>query len=130
MEYWLLGAQVAPREFELLETRGFGVRFCNQSTQRRREVNVIVLDLNNWQDDQGRKFAALPNPEREQQVRQQVDSVMGGVAGRSTVLVVYAAGRFDYLDEVGRDLLVAPTNNPVTLVGTVVDAAYLAAGNS
>jgi hypothetical protein len=130
VEYWLLSAQIPPRELGLLETRGFGVRFCNQTGQRRgRDVDVVVLDLNNWQDDQGHKFSELSGTEKNQQVKRQLDLVREGVARKSTVFVVFVAGRYDYLDEVGHDRLVAPTNNPVTLVGTVVDAAYLAAGD-
>jgi len=72
-------------------------------------------------------FAVLSPQEKEQQVRRQVDLVRSATA--QAAVVVYVAGRFDYLDEVGRDRLVAPTNNPVTLVGTVVDAAYLVVGD-
>lgn len=66
-------------------------------------------------------------PEKEQQVRRQIDLVTAAI-GRAAI-VVFVTGRFDYLDEVGRDCLVAPTNNQVTLVGTVVDAAYLVVGD-
>lgn len=124
--YWLLGAQTMPRELELLETRGFQVQFCTQP-QRGREVDVVVVDLNNWQDEGGRGFAALLDAEKEQQVRRQIDLVKAMI-GRAAI-VVFVAGRFGYLDEVGRDRLVAPTNNSVTLVGTVVDAAYLVVGD-
>jgi len=124
--YWLLAAQSPPRELDLLETRGFQVQFCAQP-QRGRDVDVVVLDLNNWCDSQGQMFAVLSPQEKEQQVRRQVDLVRSATA--QAAVVVYVAGRFDYLDEVGRDRLVAPTNNPVTLVGTVVDAAYLVVGD-
>jgi len=124
--YWLLAAQSPPRELDLLETRGFQVQFCAQP-QRGRDVDVVVLDLNNWCDSQGQMFAVLSPQEKEQQVRRQVDLVRSATA--QAAVVVYVAGRFDYLDEVGRDRLVAPTNNPVTLVGTVVDVAYLVVGD-
>jgi hypothetical protein len=125
--YWLLAGNDPPREFEALLTRGFEVEFCSQS--RRQNADVMVLDLNNWCDEQGQKFAVLPNDEQIRQVKRQVDLILER-ATRTAVLVVYVAKRFDYLDEVGRDRLVAPTNNPVTLVGTVVDAAYLVVGNN
>jgi hypothetical protein len=130
VEYWLLGGQMPPRELKLLETRGFqNVEFCTQDGQpRRRDVDVVVLDLNNWCNAKGTKFGALTPQDRDVEVKRQVDLIQTGVAGRSMVFVVYASGRYDYLDEVGQNYLVTPTNNPVTLVGTVVDAAYLAAG--
>jgi hypothetical protein len=133
VEYWLLGVQTPPKEFGLLERRGFQqVRFCDRDGQqsRRRDVDVVVLDLNNWCDAQGRAFGDLPQADRELKVKEQLDLITSGVAGRSMVFVVYVAGRYDYLDEVGKTYLVTPTNNPVTLVGTVVDAAYLAAGQT
>lgn len=130
VEYWLLDGQSRPREFELLRTRGFNVRFCDQAAQRRkRTVDIIVLDLNNWQDNQNRKFGELSEIERQQQVKRQFDLARDSIAGTSTAIVVYAFGRYDYLDEAGRDRLVAPTNNAVTLVGMVVDAAYLVVGD-
>jgi hypothetical protein len=45
------------------------------------------------------------------------------------VIVVYVTGTINYLNEVGQRLLIAPTNNKVTLVGMVVDAAYLVVGD-
>lgn len=131
VEYWLFGGQMPPREFKLLETRGFQqVRFFNQDGQsRRRDVDVVVLDLNNWCDAQGTKFGAMVKVDQDAQVQVQVDRVTAGVAGRSMVFVVFATGYFAYLNEVGQDYLVTATNNPVSLVGTVVDAAYLAAGD-
>jgi hypothetical protein len=131
VEYWLLGGQPRPREFQLLETRGFQqVQFCNQEGQRsrRRDVDVVVLDLNNWCDAQGKAFGALTKADQEAKVKEQLDLITSGVAGRSMVFVVFVAGRYDCLDEVGKTYWVTPTNNSVTLVGTVVDAAYIAAG--
>lgn len=95
--------------------------------QRGRDADVVVLDLNNWRDAQGRGLMTLSAAEKEQQVRRQIDLVTAAI-GRAAI-VVFVAGRFNYLDEVGRDRLVAPTNNSVTLVGTVVDAAYLVMGD-
>ncbi|MBW4514628.1 MAG: hypothetical protein KME11_05325 [Timaviella obliquedivisa GSE-PSE-MK23-08B] len=124
--YWLLDAQMQPRELALLETRGFQVQFCTQP-QRGRDIDVVVVDLNNWQDGQGRIFAESSPMEKEQQVRRQVDLVKAMMV--QAAIVVFVSGRFDYLDQVGRDRLVAPTNNSVTLVGMVVDAAYLMVGD-
>jgi hypothetical protein len=133
VEYWLLGVQTPPKEFGLLEKRGFQqIRFCDRDGQqsRRRDVDVVVLDLNNWCDAQGTAFGALTKAEQELKVKEQLDLVTSGVAGRSMVFVVFVTGRYDCLDEAGKTYLVTATNNPVTLVGTVVDAAYLAAGEA
>jgi hypothetical protein len=132
IEYWLLGGQTPPKEFGLLEKRGFQqIRFCDRDGQsRRRDVDVVVLDLNNWCDAQGATFGELSQADREGKVKEQLDLITSGVAGRSMVFVVFVTGRYDCLDEAGKTYLVTATNNPVTLVGTVVDAAYLAAGEA
>jgi hypothetical protein len=132
VEYWLLGAQVPPPEYDLLQTRGFNnVEFCTRPVQRRRqEVDVIVLDLNNWQDAQNRKFKELPKEEKEQQAEHQIGLIEERLdAKASMVIVVYVTGVIDYLNKVGQRRLIAPANNKVTLVGMVVDATYLVVGD-
>lgn len=124
VDYWLFGGADLPREAILLEDRGFPVEFRSHPQRRGKRADVVVVDLNNWQDENGRSFGEFSQPEKEAELKRQIDQI----PSRTGAIVVYAAGRYDYLDEVGKVRLVAPTNNPVTLVGMVVDAAYLVRG--
>jgi hypothetical protein len=83
----------------------------------------------------GRSFKEAQETARSA-VSRQVEERMAAIADnridlvrRSLLFVVFATGYFAYLNEVGQDYLVTVTNNSVSLVGTVVDAAYLAAGD-
>jgi hypothetical protein len=129
VDYWLLGTNPLPEEFSLLVGRGF------RSVRQRRDEraiaevcgDVVVLDLENWVDAAGQRFASLAEDVREREAQRQVDLVMG-MLPRGAVLVVYTRLTVKYLFGVPRTRLMSPSNNPVTLVGMVADAAYIAAG--
>lgn len=130
--YWLLGAEVPPQEKELLQQRGFQVDFygapIRSSRQwQRQSHDVVVLDLKNWRNAEGGSFGGRPGIDWEtEELKRQLDLLLGYYSDVRTPIVVYVPGRRDYLDEVGKTRLIAPTNNKVTLIGMVVDSAYLA----
>ncbi|KAM3090195.1 hypothetical protein ACKFKG_30585 [Phormidesmis sp. 146-35] len=129
VDYCLLSKTAVPTEFELLNGRGFrSVRLRQEETQlRRSSAQVVVLDLENWVNGQGLRFPTLPEGEREQTAKQQVD-VLLDILPIEVVLVVYVRSTVKYLFSVPKDRYVSPANNPITLVGMVTDAAYVAAG--
>ncbi|KAM3098711.1 hypothetical protein ACKFKF_16700 [Phormidesmis sp. 146-12] len=129
VDYCLLSKTAVPTELELLNGRGFqSVRLRQEETQlRRSSAQVVVLDLENWVNGQGLRFPTLPEGAREQTAKQQVD-VLLDILPIEVVLVVYVRSTVKYLFSVPKDRYVSPANNPITLVGMVTDAAYVAAG--
>lgn len=113
-----------PKEYALLEdTQRFqDVTFCRSLLEVKRSPgDVVVLDVINW-------AAAQAMDERDRLVEEQLTGLLGlSVWTASTVLVVYVAGRLNCLNRVG-NRYVLPANNPVTLVGHVVNGAYVAYG--
>jgi hypothetical protein len=129
VDYWLFGTEPLPTEYALLVSRGF------RSVRPRRDDralaqpcgDVVVLDLENWENAAKQKFPDLAKDEREQEAQRQVDLLMG-MLPKHAVLVVYTRSVVTYLYGVPKNRLVTPVNNPVTLVGMVSDGAYIAAG--
>lgn len=129
VDYCLMGAKAIPKEFDFLKRRGFQEVRPRQDEQqlRRSSAQVVVLDLENWVNLQGVPFSKLPDGDRESVAKQQVDLLLD-VLAIDIVLVVYVRSPVKYLYSVPKDRYVSPANNPVTLVGMVSDAAYVAAG--
>nr|RNJ64970.1 MAG: hypothetical protein EDM05_33690 [Leptolyngbya sp. IPPAS B-1204] len=129
VDYYLQDASTEPSEFKLLQTRGFqNVRFHIEEGSLRRSLgDIVVLDLENWENAAGEAFSQLSEDMREQQAKRQVDTLLS-ILPTSTVLVVYVRSTVKYLFEVSKDRYVLPANNPVTLIGNTADAAYVAAG--
>jgi hypothetical protein len=129
VDYCLLGKKATPNELELLSGRGFqSVRLRQEESQlRRSSARVVVLDLENWVNVQGLPFPTLPEGEREREAKQQIDLLLD-ILPIEVVLVVYVRSTVKYLYSLPKDRYVSPANNPVTLVGMVTDAAYVAAG--
>lgn len=111
-----------PKEYALLEdTQRFqDVTFCRSLLEVKRSPgDVVVLDVINW---------AAAQDERDRLAEEQITGLLGLASWTaSTVLVVYVAGRLNCLNHVGNSY-VLPANNPVTLVGHVVNGAYVAYG--
>ncbi len=122
VNYYLPHQTQPPREFKLLQVRGFrDVRFPKDLQQLQTTLSdVIVLDLENW-------LTTLPEAEQEAAAKDQIDTLLN-LLPRSAVLVVYVRSVVKYLYSVPRDRYITPANNPITLIGMVTDAAYVAAG--
>ncbi len=123
VNYYLPHQTQPPREFKLLQARGFrDVRFPKDLQQLQTAVaDVIVLDLENW-------LTTLPEAEQEAAAKDQIETLLN-LLPRSAVLVVYVRSVVKYLYSVPRDRYITPVNNPVTLIGMVADAAYVVAGD-
>lgn len=128
VDYYLPDGGQPPHEVALLRARRFQkVRLVrSQAEMRRSPGDVVVLDVQNWVLPSGQRFMELPEPEREAQAERQIAGLLD-VLPLAAVVVVYVRGRIGYLNRVG-DRYVLPANNPVTLVGTVADGAYVARG--
>lgn len=129
VDYYLPAAEQFPHELRLLRSRRFQkVRPISSLTEMRRSPgDVVVLDVQNWVLPSGQRFMELPDPEREAQAQEQIDALLD-VLPLSAVVVVYVRGRIGYLNRIS-DRYVLPANNPVTLVGTVADGAYVSRGD-
>jgi hypothetical protein len=131
VQYYLPNSLQSPREFQLLQARGFqDVRFVKEVQKLQRTLaDVVVLDLENATTSAQQKFSSLAEVDREAEAKAQIDRLLD-LLSTSTVLVVYVRSQVKYLFAVSRDRYVTPANNPVTLVGMVADAAYVVAGSS
>jgi hypothetical protein len=128
VDYYLPNATRRPGEIRLLETRGFQtVRFCSDRQMLQRNPgDVVVLDLENWISATGQRFAEIPEVEREDLAKQEIDMLLD-ILPTTTVVVVYVRLTVKYLYSISKERYVPPANNPVTLVGTVADGSYVAA---
>ena len=129
--YYLPDASSEPHELKLLRTRNFqDVQLIKHvSALQESRADVIVLDLENWEVTAAQRFSALPEDEREKQAKQQIDAVLNlNALHRSVVLIIYIRLTVKYLYAVPKNRYVLAANNPVTLIGTIADAAYVADG--
>ena len=136
VNYYLPGAVEEPREFWLIKKRGFRqVLFCSRAEEVRRsaiDADVIILDVQNWKTDSDQYVVETDRgrlvPESERQVKEQIDLLKNVISGH-VVLVVYVRGTVDYLfDPKFASEFVLAANNHVTLLGHVVNGAYVAYG--
>ncbi|MBD1847414.1 hypothetical protein H6F89_29245 [Cyanobacteria bacterium FACHB-63] len=138
VHYYLPNSPQRPNEFKLLQARGFrDVRFPKDLRQLQSSVgkqtpedllNVVILDLENWLTPTQQSFSTLINPDRDTQAKSQIDPLLD-ILSSSTVLVVYVRATVNYLYTLSHDRYITPANNPITLLGMVADAAYVAAGD-
>lgn len=130
VDYYLPEATTAPTEFDLLQARGFqSVRFRTSEAELRQSFgDVVVLDLLNYQSANQIAFPALPEADREAITKHQVE-LLQSLFPRSAAIVVYVRPPVKYLNTIPAQVYLSPANNPITLVGMVADAAYVAVGD-
>ncbi len=123
VSYYLPNATQPPSEYQLLKARGFReVSFPKDQPQlQNKRADVVVLDLENWLS------TTLTEDQREEAAKTQIDALLT-LLPQSSVLVIYVRRHIRHLNSVPRDRYVIAANNPVTLIGTVADAAYVVAG--
>jgi len=129
VDYYLPDTEQPPNEFALLQARNFRqVRFHSRLDDlERSRGDVIVLDLQNWITPSGQPFSRLPKEQTPALGRQHIDALLASQQ-RSTVIVVYTRSFIPYISEI-TDRYVIAANNPISLVGTVADAAYVVVGD-
>lgn len=108
-------------EVKLLKQRGFKDIFVNSYPLKRdrKMYDVLVIDFFN------RSFASPE--EKEEEVVNIVEQVIDNLLPQ-TALVVYVSSYIKGLDNVikNKQVYFTPANNPVSLIGRVVDAAQMA----
>lgn len=135
VNYYLPNGAAEPREFFLVQNRGFRqTLFCSRSEEvRRSEADVVVLDAQNWKTD-GQRVVTLNelgwlSDESHAKVKEQIDLLLA-MLSKQVVLVVYVRGIVKYLNDPKFEALyVLPANNQVTLLGHAVNGAYVAYGD-
>lgn len=135
VNYYLPNGVEEPREFSLVNNRGFRhVLFCGRLEEvRRSSADVVILDVQNWTTESGQSIVQTERgkliDESEQQVKKQIDSLRRMISDH-VVLVVYVRGTVNYLyDPKFASEFVLPANNHVTLLGHAVNGAYVAYGD-
>lgn len=130
VDYYLPNGSEKPKEFDLVNARGFqNVRFRAQLGDIcAYPGDVVILDLPNWVVSSGKKFLDLEESDRETHAQQQIDGLLD-LLPVTSVLVVYIRGTVKYLNSIS-DRYVLPANNPVTLIGNCADGAYVVKGAS
>lgn len=135
VSYYLPNGKQKPREFFLIEHRGFHqVLFCNRLEDvRRSDADVIVLDVQNWEISPDKPVVQLNKgwlvPDSEKQVQEEIDALRARLP-KHIVLVIYIRGNVSYLNHPNLEsLYVLPANNQVTLLGHIVNGAHVAYGD-
>jgi hypothetical protein len=135
VDYYSPSSELEPIEARLLRERKFReVRFRNlQSLADRRGGHVTVLDLVNYnvipQPEADGSMAKDKAAQREAEVKKLI-AWIESKAPNALVLVIYVRPgrqRIDAIDQMER-VYYAAANTPVTLMGVVVDSAYVAYG--
>lgn len=104
-----------PREYEFLKVRGFReVNLRDRIDKVNYQNHLLVLDLVNHQVTEDK--AALIIKEISEKL------------SPNSVLVIYLIGRYIAIDELlkNKKIYSVAANSPITLMGTVVNSAYLA----
>lgn len=131
VDYYLPCFDSEPKELKLLKGRGFkDVFFWNRNNlPKKLSGSVCVLDLHNYADYAAgkKKFADLSQDEKETKVETYLSEVLGLIKPE-TVLVIYARGRFNAIENIPNNTYYVPANSVVTLMGWVADSAYVAYG--
>jgi hypothetical protein len=129
VDYYLPGtvAQV-PDEYTVLRERGFrDVQWVDETEQRMLDADLVVLDLAHlslWSEQDADEI-------RQQRMAELIDQTLKRLAARSILVVYVRPGRMrvNAIDELAsRVRYYASANTPVTLMGVVTDAAYVAYG--
>lgn len=133
VSYYLPEGQTETPECLSLRRRGFRqVSFCSRLEEVRRlaDTDVVVLDCQNWMKSPTEKVVQLQKgwlvEDSETLVKAQIDGLRA-LLSQHTVLVVYVRGNVSYLNDPKFErAYVLPANNQVTLLGHVVNGAYVA----
>jgi hypothetical protein len=127
VDYLLLDNLTAPAEYNLLGFRGFqNLKFCSQIEDlRKRHVDIVILDLENWQPN-GVPLGSF-NPQDQVQQDQGAKPVQDvlAVLTQRVIVIVYVRGTLKILNDLQPPGRVIPANSPVTLLGNAAEAAYV-----
>lgn len=125
IDYFLQNGVEPAEELRLLRSRGFSkIRFCSDIGKLRRDTaDVIVVDLEHWQPDGNVRFVDLPD--KEEKAKAIMADLFLAVSDE-TIFVVYVNGIIRCLNDLPKNRTVM-SNSQITLIGNMVDAAYVAA---
>jgi len=128
IDYFLQNGVEPAEELRLLRSRGFSkIRFCSEIGKLRRDTaDVIVVDLEHWRSDGNVRFVDLPD--REEKAKAVMADLFLAVSDE-TIFVVYVNGIIRCLNDLPKSRTVM-SNSQITLIGNMVDAAYVAASRT
>ena len=134
-----------PLEYDLLDARGFSIKFFNQISKPKRQLgNVLVLDVSNTEENTTYLEAKDKSPEQntsfealEKLIETSLDDLIGDkTSHRMPVIVIYVRPgkrRVTLIDRLKSEFTevkyYTSANTPVALMGWVVDSAYVAYGD-
>ncbi len=104
-----------PREYEFLKVRGFReVNLRDRIDRVNYQNHILVLDLVNQRVSEDKESLIIKE-------------ISANLSSKS-VLVIYRIGRSAAIDELlnNKKVYSVPTNSPITLMGTVINSAYVA----
>ncbi len=131
VDYYLPSPEGETNEYKLLQAREFqDVMFWNNiNLPQRFTGDVCVLDLENSIDSNNQKFSQLPQDKREETAKQIFDGFIKMLPSTKTIVIYVAPPALRAINsERFKGIYYAPANTPITLVGMVADAAYVANG--
>ncbi|MGA7937230.1 MAG: hypothetical protein WCA35_27005 [Kovacikia sp.] len=144
VDYYRMSSEAEPLEYFLLKGRGFlDVRFWNESHKPRERLgSVLVIDFVNSEmldlPELGSEESAARRQayqQRDNIVNRKIQEVIESQVGKP-IMVIYirpGVGRIEAIDNITKNFpevkYYASANTPVTLMGIVVDSAYVAYGD-
>jgi hypothetical protein len=129
VDYYIPDDSSETNEYKLFQQRGFkDVKFSNNGEKPETPLGqVFVLDLENI-----RNFSSLSQEDKEAETRKNLPIVLDWIKHKKAiVLVIYVNGHIKAINELlsqEKERYYTPANNAVTLMGRVVNAAYVAYG--
>ena len=120
---YLLCSGDPPKEFSFLRSRGFrNVQFYRDKAHLGTPGNIVVIDIYNWLQTTGKRFADLSDRDR-QRGQQLIDDIIA-VLPETSITVIYVNG---IVNLPGQKNVVA-ANTWITLLGATANAAYVVKG--
>ena len=128
IDYFLKDGVEPAEELRLLRSRGFSkIRFCREVGKLRRDTaDVVVVDLEHWLPDGNGRLADLTD--KEERTKMMMSELFLAVPNE-TIFVVYVNGFIKYLNDLPKNRVVM-SNSQISLIGNMVDAAYVAANHT
>jgi|GEM_PF-1064964 len=125
-----------PEEYELLAARGFKeTRLLDASKRVKLSGDVVILDFVNYplvEDSEKLNKSEVENAQLlEDRVAEALNRIVSRVSSKSILVVYIRPGkqRINAIDELSKSVkYYASANTPVSLMGVVVDSAYVAHG--
>ena len=123
VDYFLQDGVEPSEEIRLLRTRGFNSpRFCKSLAELRRDTgDLVVVDFEHWKPDGQARLMEMAG--KEDRAKAAIDELLR-ILPPNVILLVYVNGFINCLNDFPKSRVVM-SNSEVTLIGNLVDAAYV-----